>query len=303
MPKKIFAVVPFLLILLLGALWLLLQASDGKSGLRFAALFWTPISFYGKVVDQFGQPVPDARVELIPNNKVLGEHLSTYVRTTDAAGNFSIRGIHGITLAVEASKSGYQVIRGKDNVLTSSALFEYGVPSDSGPALPTRDHPAIFALYKYGPLEPLTKIEHKMFRIARNGAPVTVSLDPAHQVVLRCWNAELSRPDGQRQYDWSLEISVVNGGIIQRENDLISEAPVAGYQPSERIEMPASLPATQWKNSARRSYFVRFDDDVFARVNLDMEAGGGHFFIWESFLNPKAGSRNLEFDPTRDPSR
>jgi hypothetical protein len=67
--------------------------------------------------------------------------------------------------------------------------------------------------------------------------------------------------------------------------------------PSETVEMPASLSRTQWRSSAERSYFVRFEDQTFARVKLEMQAGGDHFVVWESYYNPKADSRNLELAP------
>jgi hypothetical protein len=77
------------------------------------------------------------------------------------------------------------------------------------------------------------------------------------------------------------------------------KAPEGGYVSSDMIEMPASLPRDQWSSSAERSYFIRFDDLTFARANLRMISGGDHFVVWESFLNPKLGSRNLEYDASQ----
>ena len=111
--------------------------------------------------------------------------------------------------------------------------------------------------------------------------------------MVRCWNQELTRPPGRRQYDWRLEITVPNGGLIARKDAFEFEAPEGGYLPSDSVEMPATL-GDQWRSSAERAYFVRFDDETFGRVELQMQAGGDHFVVWKSFLNPKAGSRNLE---------
>jgi len=86
---------------------------------------------------------------------------------------------------------------------------------------------------------------------------------------------------------------VPNGGLIARKDAFEFEAPEGGYLPSDSVEMPATL-GNQWRSSAERSYFVRFDDETFGRVELEMQAGGDHFVVWKSFLNPKAGSRNLE---------
>lgn len=261
---------------------------------RFRSDFRTPINFYGKVIDQHGDPVPDADVKLGANDKAGGGRPSEYKRKTDATGMFSITGIGGITLAVEVSKPGYRVIPPVYGKATSSGLFEYGL-SSQGPYQSSKDAPTIFTLHKPGKLEPLVKIGEKNFRIARDGSPLSIAVDEqgAHQVVLRCWNQELQRPANQRQYDWRLEVSVPNGGLLARKDAFAFEAPGDGYLPSETVDMPAAL-GNQWRSFAERSYFIRFGDGTFARANLRTRAAGDHFVVWESFYNPKAGSPNLE---------
>jgi hypothetical protein len=269
----------------------------------FIAAFRTPISFYGKVIDQHGEPVPGAHVSLSANDKPTGQPNSEYTRIADADGRFSIEGIAGLTLAVAVSKQGYKGIPQNDSrIITSSGVFEYGLESIRGPHHPTPNAPSIFTLHKVGVVEPLVKLGEKNFRMARDGTPLTIAVDEqgAHQVVLRCWNQELQRPAGQRQYDWKLEVSVPNGGLLARKDAFAFEAPQEGYAPSDTIEMPASL-GNQWRSFAERSYFIRFGDGTFARTKLEMHPGGDHFVAWESFFNPKAGSPNLE-SPAADQS-
>ena len=266
---------------------------------RFTAAFLTPISFYGKVVDQYGLPVSEANVKLSSNDKPLGGNPSEYSRNTDANGLFSISGIVGLTLAVEVSKPGYRVMPPVDNKTASSGIFEYGLSSAKGPYQANRNAPTIFTLHKYGQLVALKKVGEKNFKVARDGTPLSIFLDNNHQIVIRCINTELNRPAGQREYDWRLEINVLNGGLIIRKDSFVFEAPESGYQSGEIINMPTSLPIGQWRDSVQRSYFIQFNDNTFARVNLDMQAGGDHFVVWESFLNPTPGSRNLEFDPAK----
>lgn len=76
---------------------------------KFIAVFNTPITFYGKVIDQYGEPVPQADVRLSANDEPLGGPTSEYVRKTDVNGLFSIDGIVGLTLAVAVSKPGYSM--------------------------------------------------------------------------------------------------------------------------------------------------------------------------------------------------
>lgn len=279
-----------------------LKTAEGQRK-RFMASYLTPISFYGKVVDQHGNPVDAANIILAANDKPLGGSATEYTRKSDASGLFSITGIRGLTLGVEVSKFGYLGIPPDDTKVTSSGVFEYGLSSATGPRLPDKENPAVFTLHKIGILEPLVKIGEKNYRMQRNGTPLNISLDQknGHQVILRCWTKDLERPEGQNKYDWNFEITVTGGGLMLRKDELAFEATTEGYQPNDTINMPSTLPFGfgGWSSHAKRSYFVRFEDQTYARVNMEMVAGGDHFVIWESFYNPKPGSRNLEFDATK----
>ncbi|HVF72239.1 MAG TPA: carboxypeptidase-like regulatory domain-containing protein [Chthoniobacterales bacterium] len=265
---------------------------------RFRAAFSTPISFYGRVTDQNGIPVSDADVKIAANDKAFGGRPSEYSMKSDSNGLFSITGLKGIMLAVEVAKAGYHVLPPADDKVTSSGVFDYGVSSIRGPHRPDPANPVHFTLIKRGAVEALAKIDRRDFRIQRDGSPVAISLDlhGQHQVVLRCWNEELHRPAARRQYDWRLEIAVPGGGLVARIDAFAFEAPADGYLPIDTITMPASL-GDRWRSSADRSYFIHFDDDTFALATLEMHASGGHFVVWESYFNPKPGSRNLEPTP------
>ncbi|PYI91943.1 MAG: hypothetical protein DME97_12180 [Verrucomicrobia bacterium] len=266
----------------------------GAQERNFISAFNTPIAFYGRVIDQYGDPVPEADVKLSANDKAFGGRPSHYTRKTDTGGRFSIEGIAGITLGVEVSKPGYHSIPSAYGKVTSSGLFEYGL-SSKGPYQSSKDVPTIFTLHKVGMLEPLVKVGKKNFRIARDGSPLSIAIDEqgAHQVIFRCWNQEMQRPANQRQYDWRLEITVPNGGLLRREDGFAFEAPQDGYVSSDTIEMLVSM-GNQWRSLIERSYFINFNDGTSARANLEMHPGGDHFVVWESFFNPKPGSRNLE---------
>ena len=263
---------------------------------QFIDAFATPITFYGRVLDQNGHPVSGAAVKVAANDKPFGGRPSQYVLETDETGSFAISGIVGLTLAIEVSKAGYEVIPPADGKVTSSGLFDYGLSSNREKPRPSKDTPVIFTLRKPGIREPLIKVNQRHFRIARDGSPLLISLDPeqAHKVILRCWTHDVSRPEGQRQYDWHLEITAQDGDLVRRTDGLNYEAPAQGYMGSDAIDMPASLPANEWHGIVERSYFIRFNDGVFARVTFEIHAGGDHFVVWSSFMNPRKGSRILE---------
>ncbi|TLD72720.1 carboxypeptidase regulatory-like domain-containing protein [Phragmitibacter flavus] len=267
---------------------------------EFELAFLTPITFYGKVVDQYGDPVPQANVRLAANDKPWGKS-SKHDKFTNGEGLFSIAGIRGISLFVEVSKPGYHQLPKSENQVGSGSSFPYSTQSVKGPHRPDKENPVMFVLYKQGVLEPLIKIGRKQFKVSRDGMPTVINLNPnltgnVHQMTIKCWNKEKDKPPGQRQYDWTLEIAVHQGGLIQRKDSFDFIAPLEGYQPSEAIQISASLPLGEWRDTVMRSYFVKFNDGVMARVDIEMIAHGDHFAMWKSYLNPKAGSRNLESD-------
>jgi len=259
---------------------------------KFIEAFNTPITFFGQVADQNGAPVVGADVQIAANDNAFGGKPAQHTLKTDGTGRFSIAGLKGITLAVEVSKPGYRIIPPADNRVTSSGVFSYALSSSRGKFQPDPDNPVRFVLYRIQSNEPLYKVASKDYPIAKDGSPLVISLDPAgsHRVVLQCWSNTVK---SQRQYDWRVEIAPIKGGLLTK-GEMSFEAPAGGYVSKDSIEMPASLPREQWDSSVEKSYFLRFDDGLFGSAKMQIHSTGDHFVTWESLLNPKPGSRNLE---------
>src|SRR3954467_8881460 len=89
---------------------------NGSSGLRqvdartvigrVESSLHTPISFYGKVIDQNGEPVASANVRfgVIDQFDAEGSH---YEAKSNDQGEFTISGIHGAVLTVGTWKDGF----------------------------------------------------------------------------------------------------------------------------------------------------------------------------------------------------
>jgi hypothetical protein len=256
----------------------------------------TPITFYGKVVDQNGDPVPDATVNYNALDKFDAPG-SQYHGQSDANGHFSISGIGGAVLSLGVRKEGYYMIDGK-----SANSFAYGVGPDSARRQPpTKDNPAIFVLHKRGMAEPLIHISSRTYRIPRDGTPVEVDLttgrvSPQGHLRVEAWTEDQVK-DARQHYNWRCRISVPNGGLVERKGQFDFEAPADGYNPSDEIVMPRT--AEKWQPQAKRSYFIRLAGNKYARLTFYMIAQGNHFFEIESYVNPTPDSRNLEFDPNK----
>jgi hypothetical protein len=85
------------------------------------------------------------------------------------------------------------------------------------------------------------------------------------------------------------------GTLVERKGEFDFEAPLDGYIQFDEIVMPRT--AERWHPDGAREYFITLADGRYARIQFKIIAGGDHFFLLESYLNPTAGSRNLEWDP------
>jgi hypothetical protein len=258
---------------------------------KVQAVFGTPIAFYGKIIDQTGNPVPDAKVDYSAIDEFFGNG-SNYHGKSDANGMFSISGIKGAVLTVAVSKDGYYNISKK-----SDAAFAYGLGSDATrKEPPTKETPAVFVLQKKGMAEPMIRIS-KHILLPRNGESSNIDLTTGtrgsrNDLQIQTWVGDSS----QQRFDWRYRLSVPGGGLVERKGQFDFEAPTDGYQPSIEVNMPAS--AEQWTDRPTKEYFAKLSDGKYARFTIRFYAGDRNFIVFESYLNPKSGSRNLEFDPT-----
>lgn len=256
-----------------------------------------PINFWGKVIDERGNPVPDATISYTamdkPLEQIIRDQGTRYTGKSDADGLFSITDIKGGSLYVGVSKDGYYRIK------KSGYTIGYGIPNEHKP--PSPNEPAIFVLRKMGETEPLKAFSSGGIRVPKDGQPIEVSLTqgrvmPAGQgdIQIEVWTQDQQR-DAQGYYPWRCKISVPGGGLIERNDNFDFIAPAEGYEPTVEISMNQA--ADRWQKGFDGQYFVKLRNGTFARMSLRLTTGGDHFFMIESFLNPTPGSRNLEYDP------
>lgn len=266
---------------------------DEVSGL-ITSMLNAPIAFYGKIVDQNGNPVPLASVSYGLLDK-FNEPGSVGKTSADGRGNFTIEGVRGAVISVSVNKKGFYHV---EDLSKGSFAYGYGPDSTIKPA-PTKTAPAVFVLHKMGNAVPLVYNKYRSFLIRKDGSPVTVDLitgkpSDTGQLKVEAWTKEKD-PNGPRSFDWKCRISTPGGGITERNGEFDFSAPPDGYREFDEIAM--SKNAEQWSSQVEKEYFLRLADGRFARIRLRMIAGGSHFFNLESYLNPKVGSRNLEPAP------
>jgi hypothetical protein len=118
-------------------------------------LFKTPIELYGRVEDQHGKPIAGAKIELFPlDNPTGGSSHSKTVLTSDAKGEFSIKGLHGISMGVQASKEGFIHLPPLDGP-SSSTNVAYASGAEAGKRYSNPKTPLVLRLQNPGMIEPL----------------------------------------------------------------------------------------------------------------------------------------------------
>lgn len=276
-----------------------LQSARSNTGkiATLARIMSHPIEFYGKVVDLEGNPVAAAEVTYSAFNRFF-DNSEAQTTLADVYGHFAINDIEGGSIYVRVAKEGYYQID------ESKRKFGYAVPS-SNPAADDPNNPAVFILRKHGVAEYLQRREF-INDIPRVGTATGFDLMTGRKVssgdshiIVRAWSPEEKRgPNGERiPYAWRFEISVPNGGLVERTDQFDFIAPESGYTETLSFEMPAD--AERWNDlGQKQEVFAKLKDGNYARLLFHYGPSNsirGDYLRIESYTNP-SGSRNLEYD-------
>ena len=250
----------------------------------------TPIEFYGRVLDQHDQPVPEAKVTL--GWTASGGSKSGSVRS-DANGYFEFTGERGKYLDVDVSKPGY--VGGKQ----ARKGFEYAAFFEFDFHVPDAKRPVIFRLWKLGNAEPMylwTMSEdvgvddQPIWISARNG-----KIAPTGDLAISVWRSIQERPP-MTPFDLRITLRAApGGGIVQTTDDLMYLAPETGWAPEIVISRHVGPP---WYGSVEEpKIYLRTPEGKYAalKIKIDQFTKPGSGIQIVGYMNP-SGSRNLEFD-------
>lgn len=270
-----------------------------------------PIQFYGKVIDQDENPIPDVKVTLgIRTTKLIagltGDAFDYPVVTTDAQGRFTITDAKGALLTVKAlEKEGYEPSIKKIN----QAYWYWRDPSQV--FTPNPDAPEVFRMWRKEGAEYLV-VKGVSKRIPYDGTATSFDLLTGKATASGDLRITLLRDPqqikrGQRNYEWTAIIEVPQGGLILSEDEQMFRAPEQGYQPKLGIHVAANSPG--WSDMKDIAVYLKLrDGKYYGRATLSLMVGSdnpeGTPFNMRSAVNP-SGSRNLEYDSaqniTKDP--
>jgi hypothetical protein len=264
------------------------------------------VNFYGKFIDQNGDPVSGVSVtaDLFGWSPSLSEFLdgreggSKALHTvSDGEGRFEFVDYNGSNLRItEMDKSGYS--RPGFGVDRSFSYGSVMAPADS-PRFHKADKeaPYVYVMWKNGDTEPLIfyqsistyfKYGRTLYVSLKPKVSVTPNpMPPVDFVVTEAYRGKL---------DWELSLSVIggDGGGFQITNDQHTKlAPADGYQ-NPFVFKSSDFENPQQFHTNMKVYFRNGDGSKFGtfrmRYNSDYAV-----ILDDCYINPN-GSRNLEFD-------
>jgi hypothetical protein len=262
-----------------------------------------PITFYGKVIDQYGNPVvgADVRGNVSISKAWMDQKWDEHFTTTDGSGLFQFTGLRGQELVVSPKKEGYEY---KSN----NSVFAYSsLTAEKERHRPDSAVPVVFKMWKQQGAEPLIT-GNKFFGITADGTPFTIDLKNGRKSEGRQMEGDfvvsIKQPPqitDESRFDWSFTIDAIDGGVMEAaDTQYLNEAPAAGYQPQISQELHAA--DQEWRDVVPKTLFVKSrNGNQFARASVEIRANyqGAAVFSVHYFVNPSPGSRNLEYDPSK----
>lgn len=252
------------------------------------------IIFYGRLEDQFGNPVTGAQI--VASVRIYNGVQSTVERfsvTSDANGLFQINHGKGESLGLMPQKLGYALA-------TTGTEFRYS-HLEEHPYVPDAGNPTVIKMWKLQGAEPLVGIS-KTYKLPYSGAPIFLDLVAGKEVpsggdleviIIRAPGSITQRKQDHR--DWSIKLVPVNGGIMESDA-LAFEAPVDGYQDSYLVQMKHDDPA--WFDNIQKAFFLKSrNGQIYSKFSMDFgindDPNGTMWFQFNGVANTNS-SRNWE---------
>lgn len=241
----------------------------------------TAIEFYGKVLDQDGNPVAGATADIVWTD-MSPDGSSHMAVTSDGTGLFSVTGISGKHLTVRVTKDGYLRETSKGRSAFEFVGFWEPTYYESD-----RNNPVIFYLRKKGEPAPLVSSEGKF--VLTFGTPSPIPMPPStgtpSPIKITVFESDA------KTRKWQAHISVDDGGIVPALEEFPFEAPQEGYQSSLDLNQGSPHPPG-WQDLHEGGWFYIKTRQGYGLLKL-RQIRGNKTLRYQVLLNSKGGT-NLE---------
>lgn len=243
-----------------------------------------PISFYGRVVDDAGNPISGVSIDLswTDANEATGASSRTVI--SDGNGLFSIEGVHGNGLSVMSlTKQGY-----KESLAQNTFTFHYGYFSDPYYHSPDAMNPVVFVMRKNRQGEALIVRSRQEAQLESGGQSKSFPIGAGDVFV----SVERLPDETPNARYWNARVTVPNGGLQLTTEEFPYEAPEEGYANEFIITNGLSVQGNQGG-----MFYVKTPKG-YGRVMVYYIPNMPWVYA-ESWFNPNPASRNLEPSPNK----
>lgn len=227
-----------------------------------------PVNFYGQVIDQDSNGLAGVKIRVyIRHWELTGNALSAPVyltKETGADGHFEITGETGDGFTIEAiQKDGYKAEPGPRSFGAHGGSFE---------------NPVVFKMWNDNIHEKLIT-GGKAFPIVPDGRPYLIDL--AKDTIsesgggdLKIWVRYPAQVTRGQLYNWSCEIDVINGGLLEESNldSAMYVAPAEGYIPTFQFQQ--QIKGGQSGSIGKRRFYLNLNNgrEEYGRMTVDLIA-------------------------------
>lgn len=255
-----------------------------------------PIEFWGKVIDQDGNPLEDVNIQyrIQQPRAIWDSHSIVKSIITDSAGCFYIAGEKGSSFSFESfRKNGYRNAGGQK--------LTFGYSDGTGKYTPDKFKPNVYTLIKEDKIQGLFFFSRQLL-LNWDNVPVrynlkTGEIDSSGEIQITARRGKIVSEGRQARYDWAFRVQAIRGGIIEVSREEAYMAPEKGFKEFWECGYLATDP--QWR-IARGDIHLSFhlENGNYGRLelNVDAELGSKISGRISSYLNP-SGGRLLEYDP------
>jgi len=239
------------------------------------------VNFYGKVIDQYGKPVSDAKIRYAIEGQFLSAGSGQGFVMTDQQGIFSFDG-KGSSLTL------YDVVHPKIDFNPPTSTLSNTYLSD-GKNVPIRlkifgkytiNNPYLLKVWRTDVFENVKKRKEFTYVINSNGNVYTLDFDKKGYDVLNegRMNGHI-RISCERQpilayhdnQDWRITLESVDGGIQSTDDIYMNFAPETGYEPRIVLEQKKSSPDFMHTLLNQRYYFTAHNGTIYGSLFMHLE--------------------------------
>jgi hypothetical protein len=230
-----------------------------------------PIDFFGKVVDQDGNPLEGAKIKAqarewyVTPTFGVDARFPSVDKVSDTAGRFEIQGIKGDAPTIESlERDGYDP--------EPSAFHVYGT------SIGSLNDPMIFKMWKTNIHEQLI-VGEKRFHIAIDGQPHFIDLtkgtiSESGEGDLKVWIKYPAETTADQTNNWLFEIDAINGGLLEEHdpNSSMYLAPENGYTPTFQHNRKLIRSGQRGTTGLRRFYVMLKNGQEYGRFTIQIIA-------------------------------